>query len=329
MACSESKDSKQPENKEEWSRLVFPMTESEEVYIEETLSRDNTRWYLEQLVSDSTFSPPLQIKFRLSGDLVAWQGTYSDGKTKFTVENIQLDEIISVNTEALRGIMPLATINFDLFFTMMEHNLQNLGQLDFEITTDEEKVSASLFDDVLYEYANLFDIRSVDSFFAFNGSLMDVFDGVFYSKVNNSKNSLRLETLIQDNYQLWNSFGIKDYQFKYSINQTDCSVSTPFPPVVITVENSVVKSAYVIGYGDYENLDRWPTIEKIFNDMSDAEKSEYTQFTKSIQEKDVLPVFDDVYGFPISYYLNRTNNFCDSELMNISEFKLMETASEN
>ena len=75
----------------------------------------------------------------------------------------------------------------------------------------------------------------------------------------------------------------------------------------------------------FDKLDRWPTIEQIFNDMASAEKLEDTQFTRSIQEKDVLPEFDNLYGFPKSYFLNRSSRDCDSELMSITEFRLLET----
>lgn len=126
---------------------------------------------------------------------------------------------------------------------------------------------------------------------------------------------------IRKNKIKWESSGLSSYTYIYSNYPTDCPAMDVYPPVVITVVNNTVSSVYVPEFGAYEeSLLGWPTITKLFETMVVDASDNPTVFSKNRIEINKEPEFDELYGYPVSYYFDKSNKECDAFSVRISEF---------
>lgn len=145
------------------------------------------------------------------------------------------------------------------------------------------------------------------------------------SKDDNGADWVQNEALINEinqNIEKWNESEISTYSFKYFSSRSDCPNARPFPEVVISVEEGQVQSVYVEDFGAFEvETSGWPTIPELLESMLKNSQTRYLLFAKSRTEPTELPVFDDLYGYPVTYYFDKSDSSCDAHNMIISEFQ--------
>lgn len=133
------------------------------------------------------------------------------------------------------------------------------------------------------------------------------------------------ETLIDEinqNIEKWNESGISTYSFKFLSLRSDCPNARSFPEVVISVEEGQVQSVFVEDFGAFEvDTSGWPTISELLETMLENSQTRYLSFAKSRTEPKELPVFNDLYGYPLTYYFDKSDSFCDAYNVIISEFQ--------
>ena len=127
---------------------------------------------------------------------------------------------------------------------------------------------------------------------------------------------------IHENEEKWDSLGPTNYSYTYSRFPVDCPQADAMPPVVITVESGVVVSVYSPELNTYlSNIESWPTIDLLFEEMISLYMAEHKFFSKSEADLGSEPEFDLVYGYPISYYVDKSDSECDAFSVITSEFQ--------
>jgi len=120
-----------------------------------------------------------------------------------------------------------------------------------------------------------------------------------------------LTNLIESNQKIWDDSGISSYTFTYYSPPNDCPSVDPFPAVEITIVDNVITELYVPDLDS--NLDiesqTYPTIDDVFENMLNS--VEYIQGT---------PLFDETFGFPLSYMTDMSDSDCDGYSITISSF---------
>ena len=130
-----------------------------------------------------------------------------------------------------------------------------------------------------------------------------------------------IKSLIEENLSLWNSSGIGNYLFTYYASLNDCPTADPFPPRVITVENSIVVSVYVPAFGTTIDVGNSPTINDIFTSMAESAESNPMVFSESPEDTSSMPKFDQQYGFPVAYFIDVSDSECDGTAYSVSDFQ--------
>ncbi len=120
------------------------------------------------------------------------------------------------------------------------------------------------------------------------------------------------QTQIEDNFNLWESSDIRNYSYKHFSSPTDCPQADVMPPSIVTVENSLVVSAYVTELDNTLEINNAKTIDDIFDSIVDILESSPEYF---------FIEFDDEKGFPSNYTIDQTNQECDGVTVTISEFQ--------
>ncbi|WP_440874298.1 DUF6174 domain-containing protein [Thalassotalea sp. PLHSN55] len=120
-----------------------------------------------------------------------------------------------------------------------------------------------------------------------------------------------VNSLIQENENVWLDSGVKSYTFTYVSSPSDCPTADPFPPVEITVINGNISSIYVPEFGEFLEIENttYPTIDEIFEHM-----------LESADTIKGMPVFDDNFGYPISYSSDLSSAECDARSVLVSSF---------
>jgi hypothetical protein len=140
---------------------------------------------------------------------------------------------------------------------------------------------------------------------------------------NNEAYLAELQKNIDSNRALWLSANLEDYMFTYSATPSDCPTINPFPPVVITVEAGHITSVYVPAFNEYApNKDNWKTIDELFDFMVSKVELKPLDFSLSSLNTSEMPEFNSVYGFPVNFYVNQTNNECDDSEHRVTGFQL-------
>jgi hypothetical protein len=133
--------------------------------------------------------------------------------------------------------------------------------------------------------------------------------------------STDIENLIESNFSLWKSNYIENYMFTYYSSPNDCPQADPFPPRIITVENSVVVSVYVPDFGTTISVGDSPTIDDVFSSMTESAASNPMIFSGSPADENGPPEFNQQYGFPESYFIDVSESECDGATYSVSEFQ--------
>jgi hypothetical protein len=136
-----------------------------------------------------------------------------------------------------------------------------------------------------------------------------------------SNESTGMQGLIEGNMALWKSSDIDSYIFTYNSSPNDCPQADPFPPKVITVENSVVVSVYVPDFGANIDIGDSPTIDDVFSLMAEADASNPRIFSVSPTDINNPPEFNQEYGFPVAYFIDVSESECDGTTYSISDFQ--------
>ncbi len=118
-------------------------------------------------------------------------------------------------------------------------------------------------------------------------------------------------SLIQEHEKTWLASGVTSYTFIYSSSASDCPTADPFPPVEITVINGSISSVYVPEFGEFQALENtnYPTIDQIFENMLES--------TSTIKG---VPIFDENFGYPVSYTTDSSSAECDGNSVVVSSF---------
>ncbi|QBY04933.1 hypothetical protein E2K93_11305 [Thalassotalea sp. HSM 43] len=133
-----------------------------------------------------------------------------------------------------------------------------------------------------------------------------------------------LSALILKNQAIWKATEISDYSFSYSEQGSDCQDSGDqyYLNRTITVEDNVVVSVYTAAINHYEpelTLHLYYTIDDVFDLMLQTNLQQPKRFSESKTSKSV-PLFHDVYGYPVSFYIDLTSQSCDSITYKIDDF---------
>ncbi len=124
--------------------------------------------------------------------------------------------------------------------------------------------------------------------------------------------------LLQKNKALWKDANIRDYEFTY---QATGGCSDPMPPVVISVKDGAVSSVYVPDFGTYESIGSWPTIDGVFDSLTQAAAKSPLVFAIGSSTPNSPPAFDAKYGFPTKISVDPSDAKCDDSQFTIRDFK--------
>jgi hypothetical protein len=142
------------------------------------------------------------------------------------------------------------------------------------------------------------------------------------SDCDGNENNPGLMSEIESNLEKWHTVGIQNYSFYYSLEPADCPTVDPAPAVVITVEQGEVVSVYVPDSGHYlDSISGYETIDEVFQSMLQKANCDFRYFSKGREALGEYPQFDPTYGYPVSYYYDKSRNSCDGESMLIRDFQ--------
>jgi len=136
---------------------------------------------------------------------------------------------------------------------------------------------------------------------------------------DNVDNLVADKSIIEERLSQWNSSDIKDYTFSYYVDPTDClAFTSPFPPRVITVENSVITNVSFSDNGSIIDNDLGVTINDIFTIMLDNQPR---ALSGSAEEDNVSLEFHNDFGYPERFYLVPSDEECGNTHL-VFDFKV-------
>jgi len=127
--------------------------------------------------------------------------------------------------------------------------------------------------------------------------------------------------------QIWQDNNLIDYSFVYySIPDQGCLpdgvVIDPLPHRTVTVENNEVVYVENTQTGAPMATSNAETIEEIFDYLEQKLSEEPAVISQSSSNQDALPVFDESFGYPKSFYVRVDHDEgCDSLFLSLDDLR--------
>ncbi len=137
---------------------------------------------------------------------------------------------------------------------------------------------------------------------------------------NHSTNIEELRSTILENQDKWKSSSLSDYSFTYQSSLSDCPTADELPAVDINVEDGLVASVFYSGTSEIADIDNATTIDDVFSHLFLLVESKSIQFTAS-KGSEELPSFNENLGYPISFYVDKSDKDCDAIYVRVSNLK--------
>ena len=140
------------------------------------------------------------------------------------------------------------------------------------------------------------------------------------NKETSSINIEDVKSVILKNQNKWKQSSLIDYSFTYQRSPGDCPTADELPALDINVEDGVVVSAYYSGTSEIADVENAVTINDIFSYQLGLVHGQPIQFSNNKNSSE-LPSFDSNLGYPISFFVDKSENECDAIFNRVSNFQ--------